>query len=534
MDAAMDLANPLFQQAMVLEQAGQIRLLQQAIDFHQAGQLSQAAAAYRDLLVNEPTNPLLYHLLAKLAMAQDNARLVLALADMGIAHQPRFAVLHQDRATALRRLNCKQEALLAIEQALQLDSNQADFYETRAAVLRDLRRYHEALANLKTALTLQPNNDGFYNAAGMCCARMGAVAEALAYFDQFIARQPDKAVGYNNKANTLKLAHRYQEALHGYEQALTLDPTIFMGKANKAMVHLVLGDYATGWPLFEDRRPGNMLPEGTRFPPEKRWQGEALPHDKRLLLYHEQGLGDSVQCIRYLPLVLARAPNLVVQVQPALVTLFAHSWPQIPFISEAEPLPIYEKQCPLMSLPYLFATRRNTIPSPAGYLYAAPKKIAFWRDRLPQNNHRKIGLVWAGNPGHINDHWRSIPLAQFSPLFTLPNTHFIALQQGAAAEQMATLPAPPNLTAPPAPLTDFSDTAALLKNLDLLISVDTAILHTAAALGVPSFALIQFDPDWRWLLEREDSPWYHSIRLFRQKSLGDWQGVIEAVRAALA
>lgn len=509
-------------------------LLEQAVALHNAGKLGEAAACYRDILIKNPDNVLAIHFLALIAMRNDNAALVLALSDDGIRRQPNFSILHQDRATALRRLSRKEEALAAIQEALRLDPAVADYYETLAAVQRDMRQYQAAVASLETAIHIDSKNPKFFNSAGICCYRMGAFERALTYLDQFIALMPHEATGYNNKANTLKGLHRYREAIQNYDFALKLDPHIFMGRANKGMTHLVLGEFASGWALFEERKPGNMAPERKRFDVTKRWDGRAVPDNATLILYNEQGMGDTLQFCRYIPIVLQRARNVVIEVQWPLRSLIQANWPEHPVISDPEPLPAYNWQCPFMSLPHIFGTTLDNIPFSQPYLQADAVKESAWKKKLPQDGRRKVGLVWAGNPDHMNDHLRSIPLSMFEPLWQLEGFHFIILQQGAKAlEQLTYIPSHVAYTVVSDQLTDFSETAAALKQLDVLVSVDTAVAHLAGALGVPAFVLLQFDPDWRWLLERSDSPWYQSLRLFRQKKFGRWDDVVDSVKETL-
>lgn len=507
--------------------------IQKAIALHDEGKLGDAAAIYRDLLREQPQNVLVMHLLALVAMQFDNAKMVLALAEEALRIEPNFAVLHQDRATALRRLDRKEEAMAAIDKALLLKPSEADFFDTKAAILRDIRRYDEAIGLLKTAISLQPDNPKYYNNIGICLGRIGRNDEALHFLDKYIALKPDDATGYNNKANILKACSRYEEAVQNYDKALALNPHIFMGRANKGITHLVLGQYRQGWELFEDRKPGNKPPEADRFDAARRWTGQ-VDRTATLILYNEQGLGDTLHFCRYIDAVRERVGHLVVQAQKPLLALLQRNWPTISFITPDDPVPDYSFQCPLMSLPHIFGTTLESIPRAAGYLKANAAKIAEWKNRLADDGKRKVGLVWAGNPDHMNDHIRSIPLSLFVPLLKKTDMHFYALQKGEKAlEQMRALPkglAP--LTPLGDELNDFEDTAGLLMNLDQLITVDTSVLHMAGALGCPAWGLLQFDPDWRWLISRPDTPWYDSLRLFRQDRFGDWAGVIAKVVAA--
>lgn len=513
-----------------LEKMGQEKL-NTAVALHQAGKLGEAAAIYRDLLISDPNNVMVIHLLCAVAMQFDNAQMVINLSEQGIRIEPRFAILHQDRATALRRLGFKDKALIAIDTAIQLEKS-ADFYDTRAAILRDMRRYPEAIAALETAINMEKTNPKFYNHLGIVLGRMGANEEAICYFDAFIAMKPKATEGYNNKANVLKAMGRYQDAILSYEKALAIDPNLFMGKANKGLSHLVLGEWDKGWELFEDRKPGNQPPEGYRYDVNKRWAGQT-DKNATIIIYNEQGLGDTIQFSRYIASVEERVGRVILQIQPPLMQLFKLHWPHLHMIDPEEPLPDYQLQCPLMSLPGLFNTRLDTVPHAEGHLKAPLKNIAAWKNKITPTSKKKVGLVWAGNPDHLNDHIRSIPLKLFEAILKTPNFEFYSLQKGGAATQLKDLSKQIVVHSLGNELNDFVDTAGLLANLDLLIAVDTSVLHLAGALGVPTWGLFQFDPDWRWLLERSDTPWYRSMRLFRQKSFGNWQDVLKDVHEAL-
>jgi tetratricopeptide (TPR) repeat protein len=505
-----------------------------AVSLHEAGQFGEAAAIYRDILLKEPNNISVLHLLALIAMQHDNAQLVLSLSEAGLKIEPKFALLHQDKATALRRLGFKEKALESIKQALLLDPTNADFFETLASIQRDMRQYDEAVQSLKTAIRLNPTDPKFHNSLSIVLGRYGHNEEALAHINTYIALKPKKAEGYSNRGNILKALGRYREALEDYARALSIDPDIFMGRANKAMSHLVLGEWEEGWELFEGRLPGNQPPEMNRFDKAKRWNGEAA-QGKTLIIYNEQGMGDTIQFCRYIPELQKTGAHLIFQVQGLLLSLMRQNWPAERFISMDDPLPPYDLQCPFMSLPRIYKTRPDNVALSSGYVQADAAKVAGGEAQLAGAGMKKIGLVWAGNPDHMNDHIRSIRLEQFAPILKLPGMRFFSLQKGEqAAAQIAALPEALRPTDLSSRLNDFTDTAAILKNLDLLISVDTSVLHLAGALGVPAAALIQFDPDWRWMVGRDDTPWYASVRLYRQAQFGDWGGVIGKLAEILA
>lgn len=506
---------------------------QKAVALHEAGKYGEAAAIYRDILVKEPSNVMAMHLLALVAMQLDNAQMVLNLADAGLQIEPNFAVLYQDKATAMRRLGEKEKAMACIDKAISLDAATGEYYDTKAQIYRDLRQFDKAVEALQTGITLSPHNAALYNSLAIILHRMGAHDEALVAINTYLRLKPDSAPGHNNKGNILKAVRRYHEAIVSYERALSMEPNIFMGKANLGMCYLVLGEWKKGWPLFEDRKPGNMPPEVKRFDVAKRWRGEALK-DKTLILYNEQGLGDTLQFCRYLKMAQERAPHIILQVQRPLVSFMQAQWPDLTIADDHEPVATYDLQCPLMSLPGIFGTTPHKVPDAAGYLKALPDKIEEWKNRLPHHDKKKVGLVWAGNPDHMNDHIRSIPLPMMKELLATNGVQFIAIQKG--EKPLAQIQELDEALQPIAlgdQLQDFNDTAGLLMNLDLLVTVDTSVLHMAGALGKPAWALLQYDPDWRWMINRDDTPWYNKVRLFRQPRYGDWQDVLKRTTLAL-
>src|ERR1043166_9096789 len=302
-----------------------------------------------------------------------------------------------------------------------------------------------------------------------------------------------------------------------------------MAIACEGMLHLLRGNFSAGWEKYEARwNLGDLLPREFKQP---QWRGEPLG-GKTILLHAEQGFGDTIQFLCYLPLVAARGGKVILEIQKPLIPLVTPS-AGVTVIASGDPLPPFDLHCPLLSLPRAFATTLQNIPASVPYLAPAAERVAHWRARIGDAPGLKVGIVWAGSPIHRNDRHRSIPVEKFKPLFELAGARFFSLQVGArAADRTAVEPVP--VTDLAGELTDFGETAAAVANLDLIISADTALVHLAGALNKPVWTLLPFAPDWRWLLARSDSPWYPSMRLFRQTRHGDWDGVVAAVRQALA
>jgi hypothetical protein len=288
------------------------------------------------------------------------------------------------------------------------------------------------------------------------------------------------------------------------------------------------GNLSQGWGEFEYRQSARRA--RGRFP-QPQWKGEPL-EGAHIFLHAEQGLGDALQCVRYVPLVAARGGKVVLGVQKRLHRLLAGTEGARQVISEGEPLPEFSWHCPLFSLPLAFATDLDTIPARIPYVHPNPTQAEAWRQRL-QGNSLRIGLAWGGNPNYPHELWRSIPLEKLAPLTGLANATFYSLQMGPAAAQVKQLGSRVHLIDLQEEQKDFADTAAIIANLDLVISVDTSVAHLAGAMGKPVWILLNNSPDWRWLIDREDSPWYPTARLFRQSTFGNWQEVLTRVEREL-
>jgi len=323
------------------------------------------------------------------------------------------------------------------------------------------------------------------------------------------------------------------EAIAADRQAIAINPNFAEGHFNLGIALLECGDFEQGWPEYEWRQKCSEFNASFRRFSQPLWSGEEF-RGRTILLHAEQGLGDTIQFIRYLPMLVRRGGRVLVEVQPALMGLLrqmrgVHQW-----IPRGEPLPGFDVQCPLLSLPRLFATTVRTIPADVPYLLADPALVESWRQNLSTNVPGiKVGLAWAGNPEHKRDAMRSISLDRLAPLASVRGATFISLQKGGSALQSDQPPEGLRLVNFSAELHDFADTAALMANLDVVIAVDTAIAHLAGAMGKPVWTLLPFAPDWRWLVDRKDSPWYPSMRLFRQPRIGDWGTVIGSVAGRL-
>jgi Flp pilus assembly protein TadD len=497
---------------------------------------------------------------AKLATGEYPAALRALRRTLALA--PNSAAAHGNLALALWRSKQPTLAEIHCRRAIILDPNYVRAHRMLVELLRQ-RGAPDALASYRRLLALEPGNFVAHNNVGLVLAELGRRSEADAAFARALElspgnpyvrfnqlqlqpdgdlteaadccrraleQRPANADTMTNLAVVLQFAGRYDDALSTYEQAIAVDPQHVSARFNLSLLLLLRGDYLRGFGEYEQRW---SLPKAKkpRFA-QPEWQGENV-EGKTILLHSEQGLGDTIMCLRYVPLVAARASRVLVRVERTLVRL-ATSLPDNVVITPTNaPLPAFDLWCPVLSLPRIFDTRLESIPATTPYLGIRNAIAHRWRQCLQNLSGLKVGLVWAGSPSHINDFRRSIDFARLKPLFDVSDVSFVSLQAGPRATDLAALPPGTMTDLFPKP-TDFAETAGAILNLDLVIAVDTSVVHLAGALGRPAWIMLPFSPDWRWMLDRDDSPWYPSLRLYRQPELGDWDSVIARVAADLA
>jgi tetratricopeptide (TPR) repeat protein len=424
------------------------------------------------------------------------------------------------------------EALASYERALAHDASNADAIYNKGLALARQAAHVDALSCFELALQLRPD---FVVAAlerAAVLRKLKRMDESILAHDVLIERNPHLIAAYCNKASVLQDLNRIDEALACLDVALSLAPDDANVRWNKAVLLLTQGKYSEGWPLYESRwqRP-EKRGALERFKKPK-WTGHETLTGKTILLHPEQGLGDVIQFARYAPMLAERGARVVLEVQPSLHDLMA-SLPGVEqVIAYGEPLPRHDFHCPLMSLPAAFETTLESVPAKFPYLCSNPQRQELWRARLRAKTVPRVGLVWSGNTTQANDHNRSMPLACMAPLLDLP-LELHALQKDVRGSDEVFLAAHPQIQRWDEQLEDFADTAALIAEMDLVISVCTSVAHLAGALGKPLWMPLCFSADYRWLLEREDSPWYSGARLFRQPEPGDWTSVMQRIEEAL-
>jgi hypothetical protein len=416
------------------------------------------------------------------------------------------------------------EAEALYRQILSRDAANAELLQLLGVLCAESGRAEEAVELLRRAVAINPSSAEYRKNLAAAYRRLGNLEEAIAQGRKAIELQPDFASGYNNLGGALSDAGQWAEAEATLRRAIELRPDYAEAHYNRALQLLRSGDFQRGWAEFEWRTQCKAA-EGQRRFNQPSWNGRAT-EGQTILIYCEQGFGDAIQFIRYVPMLSRLGMKVIVESPLALLRLFQNSLPSQQVIVTGQSLPPFDVQYSLMSLPLALGTTLRTIPAQEAYLTAPPDLAAKWEKRFdPQRQSLRVGLAWAGRI--MPDRNRSIPFEQLSPLLAEQSVDYYSLQKSAAA------PAGARITDWTAELEDFADTAALIAQLDLVITVDTAVAHLAGALGKAVWVLLPFSADWRWMVDRQDSPWYPTMRLFRQPKAGDWQSPVAQMAAAL-
>jgi tetratricopeptide (TPR) repeat protein len=420
-----------------------------------------------------------------------------------------------------------EKAATCYRRALELDPALADAYYNLGKVLWDGGESDGAMTYYRKALQLNPNSAEVYNNLGFCLQEQGHYDEALAYFQRAIGIAPHFAQAYYNLALYHHDRNLVDEALRYYRKAIELNADFTDAHWNMACALLLSGNFTQGWKEYEWRWKLKDHRGHTFTRPQ--WDGSDIK-GRTILLHAEQGFGDAIQFIRYAPLVAKRGARVVVQCPKELVSLLGKVEGVEQVVADGGQLPDFDLQCPLLSLPRVFGTTLKNIPVEIPYITADPLLNRKWENRVQREGIRlRAGLVWTGRTKAKRERGRSCSLDLFSALARFDEVTFYSLQKGEGAEQAKTPPKDMKLIDYTEEIHDFSDTAAFIENLDLVISIDTAVSHLAGALGKPVWTLLPFVPDWRWMLNRDDSPWYPTMRLFRQPSPGDWEAVVKNI-----
>jgi tetratricopeptide (TPR) repeat protein len=499
---------------------------------HETGELDLAERLYADILRRNPRHFDALHLLAMLNYQRGELDAAEQLLRAALRVDGARADAHADLGLVLLAMARLDDATAAYEVAHAISPDDPEALNGRGVALLRRGRTGEALASFEHALALAPDHIDALGNRGNALLKLNRPREAIASYDAGLKLAPKHARLLTNQAIALRRLDRPHEALLGLNRALIGNPDFAEARFVESLVRLTLGDFAAGWSAYEQRWATAALKPHRRNFGRPLWLGDAPLAGKTILLYAEQGYGDTIQFVRYAPRVAALGARVILEVQAELARLMAAAFKDIAVIAHGQPLPAFDLQCPLMSLPLAFRTQLPTIPAEVPYIVpnaddgAAPSSID--PGEPPPGRALRVGLAWAGDPLHKNDLNRSMRLSTLGPLLALPHLQFISLQQEICGEDAELLQSHPGVQAA-GPFRDFAHTAAVIAGLDAVIAVDTAVAHLAGAMGKPLFLLLPFGADFRWLRDRADSPWYPSARLFRQHAFDDWGRAVDGL-----
>jgi tetratricopeptide (TPR) repeat protein len=513
-----------------------VLMFAEAVERHRAGRLFEAEALYRAVVAIEPDHADAAYNLGIVTQTQGRLPDAISAYRHAIARRPDFATAYTNLGAALQDLGQLDDAVATHRQAIALSPDSPLAACNLGAALRAQGKFDEAAAAFRRALSLQPDYDAALANLGAVLLDQGETEAALTACRHAVAVNPQMVIGLCNLGATYKTVNRLDEAEDAYRRALALRPDFPEAHFCLAQILLLKGDLRSGWPEYEWRwklAEYSWLKALHGEFAQPRWAGEEL-RGRTVLVYAEQGLGDTLQFVRFLPEIAARGGHPLLAVQPPLLKLIGASAAADVIALDQKPLPPFDLHLPLLSLPYVLGTSLDAIPSQVPYLHADSSLVERWRRRIGGTGFR-VGIVWAGNPHQRGDRVRSPHLRAMLPLFAVPGVDFVALQLGAGRDDITAHPLPSSVLDLGPEIGDFADTAAIIASLDLVITSCTAPLHLAGALALPVWGVIPFAPHFFWLLDRADSPWYPTLRLYRQDRGGDdWSGVIGRIAGDLA
>jgi tetratricopeptide (TPR) repeat protein len=484
------------------------------------------------LRINPNVPPLLLSQARALAALNRDAE-ALAVIDKALALAPNSFEALNSRGIVLLKLNRAAEALPALERAAAIEPRFLGSRMNLGNALYELGRFEEAIAQYDAVLAAFEAQPDAHYSRGNALAALGRHADALAAYDRALALRPDFPKALLNRGTALMALNRYRDALADFGAVLTRDKGNADAQHNMALSLLTLGDCAQGFEKYEARWQRSGMAGRRPSLGKPLWLGEYPLGRKTILIHAEQGLGDTIQFARYAPLIARSGAKVVLEVQPELTGLLSRLAGVSAVVARGGVRPPFDVHCPVGSLPRAVHTELASIPAEVPYLSANDERLAKWRPRIEALPAPRVAVAWSGSSGHPNDRNRSLPLATLAPLFAGERGSFVSIQRELRDGDAATLAQTPRVTHVGGELDDFDDTAAVVALADLVIAVDTSVVHLAGALGRPTWILLPFVPDWRWLLERENSPWYPTVRLLRQPAPGDWDSVIARVKDEL-
>ncbi|MDB9891044.1 tetratricopeptide repeat protein [Alphaproteobacteria bacterium] len=560
--------SPSFNHVQPLSPWAQIikELLSTALAHHQNSQFAAADFLYKKILKAEPNNVVAIQLSGVLAYQIQKFELSLNLLSRAISLKPDYAEALNNRGIVFKELRRFDEAIADYDKAISLKPDYVDALYNRGIIFKELRRFDEAIADYDKTISLKPNHIEALNNRGLVMQELKSFDDAIADYDRAVSLKPDnvnalynrglvmqelkrfdeamtdydKAISLkpdyidalNNRGLVLQELRRFDEAEANYDKAISLQPDYVDAPLNKALQLLLQGEFASGWEHYEWRWKATQLSSLARKFAQPLWLGKEDLRDKTILLHWEQGLGDTIQFSRYAQTIANLGCKTILEVQEPLFELMTGIEGVDELIANGTDLPPFDFYCPLMSLPLALGTTLKTIPSATSYLRSTDDKLAKWSNRLGPKSKPRVGIMWSGNPIHKNDHNRSISLEKI--LDAVPEGfEIVSLQKEVRENDLNVLEHSKQVQHFGAELDDFTDTAAFCELMDVIVSVDTSVAHLAGALGKPVYLLLPYTPDFRWLLDRHDSPWYPSMTLLRQGPERLWEPVLDEVTVRL-
>lgn len=499
------------------------------------GKYDEAIISYQQAVSLKPNYAEAYHNMAVALQSQGHYATAVERCKQAVMLKPDYSQAYNTMAFSLEKQHLYDEAIDNYKQALLLDPDFVEAYNHLGVVLNEQSRFTEAIDNFRNALKRDPDYAEVYNNMGIALKEQEEFSEAIANFEKTLQLDPNFAEAYYNLGNSLRDGGRCVEAINNYRKAIGLKPDYAQAHWNFSLALLLNGNYSEGWKGYKWRRNADLkVLTNYHCTGKPRWDGSSFDSE-RLLVHYEQGLGDNIQFVRYLPMIKARGGTVIFETLKPLIGLL-RGFPGVDELVEYIPnrkLQLeYDVYSSLLDMPYIFKTTIDTIPSQVPYIYADSSKAEYWRDKL-SGPELKVGIVWAGSPEHGNDRYRSCSLKNFASLGEIDGVQLYGLQKGLAAGQMDEYAEMVSIINISKYFNDFTDTAAVIENLDLVISVDTSVLHLSGAMGQSTWALLPFAPEWRWMLNRSDSPWYPTMKLFRQSNWNDWDSVFRSVTEEL-
>jgi tetratricopeptide (TPR) repeat protein len=494
------------------------------------GRFDDAAALFERAAKVRPDNADAHYNLGVALACRGSAERALDCYRSALRAEPRHLNACNNLAAGLLALDRPGEALACVQQGLKHHPGDAQLVSKLGTALNDLGRADEAIDAFRQVARIRPNDPLNHGNLGLALRKADRHDEAIRSFEQAVSLDPRLASHHNHLGQSLSDSGRLDDALASLRRAVELDPNSAEFRENLGLTLLLKGDFEEGWPQYESRHQLERFKSRRPATDAPMWQGEPVAN-RSILVYSEQGFGDTIQFVRYVPLLASMGALVTLAVQPKLIPLLSSLAGCASLVAAGAIHGPFDFQCALLSLPHGFRTTLASVPAAVPYLAADGALVARWRERIGEDGF-KIGICWQGSPNYQADRGRSIQLREFAPLAAIPGVRLISLQKDFGAEQIAgagfrveTLDERFDEAGA------FVDSAALMMALDLVVSSDTSILHLAGALARPLFVALRRVPDWRWLLDREDSPWYPTARLFRQRSTGDWSDVFARIAA---